>query len=360
MRAFIPTAGLALFGLAASPALAGDDDNPTRFSLGLGVGIRPDMAQLGSTIVQDGTVDVADSSLASYYSTNKFLMSDRDNMTLAHNSSKTDSIFNLQTDYKEGGSMLGLEKGGDLRYELDDVINFPLFITAGFYHTGKISGGEQSRTMGDVVGNLPDTYVFAIETLTGNSTDDYVGGTMKTTWNASWWEIPISVGMKVPIKPHWFVYGKAGVSIFNGGFDITVDVDENYANVLGSHVDAANLSGVDLSPDGGVQDTISFRTGAVGLNYGLGTQVNIKKRFALYFEMNASGAAKTVYNSSQVKDETKQLFTATSSELVAGGSGSEDDPGTYIQGDPTWFDQLAYPVVMQGASGRMGLRMYFF
>ena len=279
MRAFIPTAGLALFGLAASPALAGDDDNPTRFSLGLGVGIRPDMAQLGSTIVQDGTVDVADSSLASYYSTNKFLMSDRDNMTLAHNSSKTDSIFNLQTDYKEGGSMLGLEKGGDLRYELDDVINFPLFITAGFYHTGKISGGEQSRTMGDVVGNLPDTYVFAIETLTGNSTDDYVGGTMKTTWNASWWEIPISVGMKVPIKPHWFVYGKAGVSIFNGGFDITVDVDENYANVLGSHVDAANLSGVDLSPDGGVQDTISFRTGAVGLNYGLGTQVNIKKTF---------------------------------------------------------------------------------
>jgi len=354
----VSVAGLALAGLFSNPALAGDED-PMRFSLGIGVGIRPDMAQLGSTIVQDGTVDVAGSSLAGYYSTNKFLMSDRDNMTLQANSDATDTIFNLQSDHKVGGSMLGLEKGGDLRYELDDVINFPLFISAGFYHTGKLSGGEQSRTMGDVVPNLPDLYVGAIETITGNAAEDYAGGTMSTTWDASWWEIPVSLGMKVPIKPHWFVYGKFGVSIFNGGFDITVDIDEKYANVLGSHVDTATLTGSDLSPDGGVQDTISFRTGAVGLNYGLGTQVNIKKRFALYFELNSSGAAKTVYNSNQVNDDTKQLFTALSSELIAGGNGAEGDP-TYIQGDATWFDQLAYPVVMQGASGRLGLRCYFF
>lgn len=360
MRSRIPLLGLALVGFVATPALAGDDDgDPMRFSLGIGVGIRPDMAQLGSTIVQDGTVDVADSSLAGYYSTDKFLMSDRTNMTLDANSKSTSSIFNLQDGYQAGGSMLGLEKGGDLRYELDDVIKFPLFITAGFYHTGKMSGGEQSRTMGDVVDNLPDTYKSAIEFLTGNPTSDYIGGTMKTTWDASWYEIPISLGMKVPIKPHWFVYGKAGVSIFNGGFDITIDVDEKYANVLGSHVDAASLSGVDLSPDGGVQDTISFRTGAVGLNYGLGTQVNIKKRWAVFMELNSSGAAKTVYGS-QTKDETKQLFTALSSELIAGGNGDESEPGTYIEGDPTWFDQLAYPVVMQGASARLGIRAYFF
>ena len=107
-----------------------------------------------------------------------------------------------------------------------------------------------------------------------------------------------------------------------------------------------------------MQDTISFRTGAVGLNYGLGTQVNIRKRFAVYFELNASGAAKTVYGS-ETKDETKQLFTALSSDLIAGGSGEEGD-ATYIQGDSTWFDQLAYPVVMQGASGRLGMRVYFF
>jgi|GEM_PF-3323850 len=353
----ISIAGLMLASLVSTPAMA-EDDSPMRFSIGISAGIRPDMAQLGSTIVQDGTVDVSDSSLAGYYSTDKFLMSDRNNMTLQSNSESTDSIFNLQSAHTVGGSMLGLEKGGDLRYEFDDVIKFPLFLSAGFYHTGKMSGGEQSRTMGDVVPNLPDLYTGVIENITGNSADDYAGGTMKTTWDASWWEIPISLGMKVPIKPHWFVYGKAGVSIFNGGFDITIDVDEKYANVLGTHVDAAALEGADLSPDGGVQDTISFRTGAVGLNYGLGTQVNIKKRFALFFELNSSGAAKTVYGS-QTKDETKQLFTALSSDFIAGGNGEEGD-ATYIQGDPTWFDQLAYPVVMQGASARLGFRAYLF
>ena len=354
---------LAVAAFVSTPALAGDDDDakPMRFSLGLGLGIRPDMAGLGSTIVQDGTVDIADTSLASYYSTDKFLMSDRNNMTLDHNSSNTDSIFNLQDGYTAGGSMLGLEKGGDLRYELDDLINVPLFLKVGFYHTHKMSGGEQSRTMGDVVPNLPDTYQAGIEFATGSSVDDFAGGTMKTTWNASWTEIPISVGMKVPVRPHLFVYGSAGVSIFKGGFDITVDIDEQYANVLATHVDVTTLSGVNLSP-GAVSDTISFRTGAVGLNYGLGTQINIRKRWAVYFEMNASGAAKTVYANQDgpaLKDETKQLFTAASSQLLANGNPSGED-GTNIDGDPMWFDQLAYPVLLQGASGRLGVRCYFF
>ena len=69
------------------------------------------------------------------------------------------------------------------------------------------------------------TVTGTLEFATGGSVDDFAGGTMKTTWNASWTEIPISLGMKVPVKPHWFVYGNAGVSIFKGGFDITVDID---------------------------------------------------------------------------------------------------------------------------------------
>ena len=346
MRAFIPTAGLALISLAASPALAGDDD-PKRFSIGFSTGIRPDMAGLGSTIVQDGTVDTADTTFASVaYSTNKFLMSDRDNMTLGHNSEGTDSVFNVQkNDATVGGSMLGLEFGGDLRYELDDVINWPLFIDAGFYYTNKMSGGVQSRTLGDLA-EQSET-VALIAALNGIDPADYSQGTMATTWDASWWEIPISVGMKVPIKPHWFVYGNAGVSIFKGGFDITVDIDEKYANVLATHVDASAGTVTDLSPDGGVQDTISFRTGAVGLNYGVGTQVNIKKTFAVFFELNSSGAAKTVYNSNEMKSESKQLFTALSSQSLA-------------ESDPEWFDKLAYPVLMQGASARIGFRAYLF
>jgi hypothetical protein len=187
MRTRIPAAGLVLVGLLSTPALADEDGKAKRFSIGISTGIRPDMAGLGSTIVQDGTVDTADSTFANVaYSTSKFLMSDRDNMTLGNNSAGTDSVFNVQTDNPTvGGSMLGLELGGDLRYEFDDLINWPLFLKAGVYHTGKMSGGEQSRTLGDLA-EQSET-VAAIAALNGLDPADYSGGTMATTWNASWW-----------------------------------------------------------------------------------------------------------------------------------------------------------------------------
>ena len=132
--------------------------------------------------------------------------------------------------------MLGLEFGGDLRYELDDVINWPLFIDAGFYYTNKMSGGVQSRTLGDLA-EQSETVALIACIEHGIDPADYSG--YDGDHRCLVVEIPISVGMKVPIKPHWFVYGNASVSIFKGGFDITVDIDEKYANVLATHVDAS-------------------------------------------------------------------------------------------------------------------------
>jgi hypothetical protein len=344
-RALVP---LALLGLStAAPAFAAeeDDSKPKRFSLSFSTGIRPDMAQLGSTITQDGSIDVADTSLASLaYGTSKALMSDRDNMTLSANSAQTSSVFNVQDGYEVGGSLLGAEFGGDLRYEFDDLVKFPLFLKTGFYYTSRISGGEQSRTMGDVA--QQSETIGGLAALYGLDTADYVGGTMKTTWDAKWWEIPISLGVKVSIKPHTFAYGYAGISIFKGGFSVGIDVDENYANVLATHVDRSSGVQVDNYSPGAVKDTIEFRTGAVGLNYGLGAQVGIKRTLAVFVELNASGAAKTVYAQSY-SEESKQLLTAVSSGTIAGE-------------DASWFQTLAYPVVLQGASGRIGIRAYVF
>ena len=206
---------LALFGLVVGmPTVAQaaeDDDTPKRFSLSLSGGIRPDMAGLGSTIIQDGTVDIADSSfIKQVYSTNKALMSDRDNMTLKANSDNTDSIYNVLSDYKAGGSLLGGEIGGDVRYELDEV-GLPLFLKAGFYYTGKISGGEQSRTLGNLPENNDD--IGLLLTVYGHDVNDYVGGTMITNWSAAWTEIPISVGVKAETnRPLTMAYGYAGAS----------------------------------------------------------------------------------------------------------------------------------------------------
>lgn len=334
--------------------VGGGDDAPARpaakkhkrLSIDFSVGVRPDMANLGQTIAQDGTVDTADTTVASLaYVTDKAIMSDRDNFAIAHNSKRTNSEFMfLAEDPTLGGALLGVEVGGRITYELDDLIGAPIFVRAGFLQTVKMSGGVQSRTLGTAaVDILPVAQALSIG---GFNPDDFVGGTMKTTFDASWYEIPISIGFKVPLAGTSMVYGSVGVSIFKGGFSLRLEVDENYANVLATHIDTSDgLSVTNYSP-GAVDDTIHFNISTMGINYGLGAQVEIGMGFNWFLELNGSGAAKTVL-SSDLKPETRRLLTATSSEALA-------------KEDPEWFDRLAFPVVTAGATMRTGVRYYIY
>jgi len=337
---------LAAVLLPLSVAHAGDD-GPKRLSIGLAVGINPDMASLGSTITQDGTIDTASDTMADLvYATNKALMSDRDNLAIWHNSQYTNSSFHLLgAEPTLGGPLLGLELGANVRYELDDAISFPLWLQAGFHYTFRISGGSQVRTLGDAAQANPD--VAQLLTSNGYDPADFIGGTLKTDYSADWLEIPITLGIKAPIpKMHYtFAYGGLGVSFFQGGFQVGLDSDAAYSNVLATHLDTTNLTVTDLSP-GAVQDTVKFRIGGAGLNWQVGAQAGLKNGLAFFVELNSSGTAKTVL-SSELKPETRQLLTATSSGTLA----SEDDQ---------WFKRLAFPVVTSGARVRAGLRYYFF
>jgi hypothetical protein len=336
---------IVLVSLLSSPAMA--DDKTKRLSVDFTAGIRPDMAGLGSTISKDGTIDTADSTLAStFFSTDKALMSDQSNSTLWANSQDTESIFKVMgAEPALGGSMLGMELGSRLRYELDDVVNFPVYLQSGFHYSQRIAGGYQERTLGNIAEAEELALLFAINQL---DPLDYSGGTMITQYDASWMEIPLTVGIKVPLKRKYtFAYGSFGASYFSGGFSVMMDVDEVYANVLSTHidVDAAVPTMTNYSP-GAVTDTIAFNMTGIGLNYGLGVQAGTKNGVVFFAELNSSGAAKTVYGS-EMKSETKQILTAVSSESLA-------------QSDPEWFDTLAYPVLATGASFRTGVRFYFF
>ncbi len=331
----------------SAPAFAEDGELKKRLSLTLTGGVRPDMAQLGGTITQDGTVGTADQTIANaLYATTNAFMSDRDSMTIWDGSNSTDADFRLMGGAPEvGGAMLGMEIGGRARYELDDLINFPLFVSAGLHSTSKISGGEQSRTLGDV-GSTNDT-VGALFALNGLDPADYDGGVMSNEYDASWVEIPFSVGFKVKAKkkPYTFAYGQLGMSYFSGGFSVAMDIDENYANALASHWDPETNLVTNYSP-GAVSDTIEFNLSGMGLNYGMGVQAGTKAGIALFAELNSSGTSQVVYGSA-MKTETRALLTATSS-------------GTLPQADETWFNRLAFPVVTTGASFRTGVTYYFF
>ena len=326
------------------------DDSPKRFSLSINAGLKSDMANLGSTILQDGTVDTADTTMANaVYGTDKALMSDRDNLAIWHNSDSGEEEFRMLGEEPVlGGSLLGLEVGGTIRYELDDVIDFPLYVQTGFHYMMS-TGGHQERVFGDVATANPD--LAGLLLLEGYTATDFVGGTMISDYSASWFEIPLSIGVKVPIKRNYsFLYGGAGASYFSGGFQVELDVDEQYANVLATHLleDPESVTGyevVNLSP-GAVQDTVKFRMANFGINYELGAQIGLKNGLAFYIELNSSGAAETA-KSSVMKQETSQLLTALTSPSLAG---ADDD----------WFDRLAFPVVATGAAVRIGVRYYLF
>ncbi len=339
-----------LVALSLIPAAAAGDDKVKRFSVDLSAGVRPDMASLGDTIVQDGTIDTGASTIANLlYSTDKALMSDRNNMILWYNTENTDSDYVLMgAEPVLGGALLGLELGGRLRYELDDVINFPLFVQTGFYYSLSVSGGYQERVLGDAAALNPD--IVGVLALNGLDADDYVGGKMITDYSAAWYEIPFSLGIKVPVKRDYtFGYGTIGASYFRGGFSVGMDIDEKYANALATQVDLDSGEAIppvtNLSP-GAVKDTVSFTNSGVGLNYGLGVQVGMKNGTAFFVEFNGSGTSGTAY-SSAMKKETSQLLTATSSATLAG---ADDD----------WFKKLAFPVVTTGATARIGVRYYIF
>jgi len=335
------TLALATACLYATSAHAGDTK---RFSVSVNTGIISDMAGLGATIMQDGSIDTADSTMANaVYATGQILMSDRDNMTIDSNSKNTDSNFHLLDGYETGGPMLGIEVGGDLRYEFDDLLGFPLFLRAGFHLHDRMTGGQQSRTLGTAA--IDDGRIAALLALNGLDANDYVGGTMATNWDAGWFEIPISLGWNLEINPYTSLYASFGVSWFKGGFSVGLEVDEAYANVLATHLDADTMTATNLSP-GSVSDVAKFDATAMGLNYGLGAQAHITSGLSVFLELNSSGAGATVF-SNTLTPEAQQLLTSTSSASLA-------------EGDPTWFKKLAYPVVFGGSSVRIGVRYYVF
>ncbi|WP_428268750.1 porin OmpL1 [Haliangium sp.] len=326
--------------------LAHADQGAKRLSVDISLGVRPDMASLGDTITKDGTIDTSDTTMANLvYSTGQAFMGDRNNLAIWHNSNSTDSSFRLMGEAPEtGGALLGLEIGVSGRYELDDIIGLPLFVKTGFHYTSRIAGGSQKRVLGDAAQRNPD--IAGLLMANGLDPADYIGGVMTNQYSASWFEIPITVGFKVPLgNEATFAYAGAGLSFFRGGFSVEYDVDERYANVLATHIDTEALTVTNLSP-GAVSDKVEFTLGGTGINYLLGAQSAIGDTGAVIFlELNGSGAAQTVY-SSRLSPEGRRLLTASSSASL-------------YQEDPEWFKRLSFPVVAAGATMRLGLRYYF-
>ena len=326
----------------------GDSGKVKRFSFGVNMGLKGNQANLGDTITKDGSVDTASSTVANtFYSTKKAIMSDRDNAAIKYNSGNTAAPFNQLASFTEGGPLTGLDFGAQGQYDLDDILHLPLFVRAAFNYQLTMGGGSQSRTLGDVSTANPSASALLISN--GLTPSDYSGGTMTSKFSSNQIEIPISVGFNARISEKTKVYFGFGASYFYGGWDVKLNIDEKYANALATHVNTTNLTATNYwkaAGGGAIDETLSFRTSGLGVNYFMGIEQMLTGNLAGFAEIYASGFAKLSY-STQLSDKGQKLFTAMSSETLA-------------QQDPNWFKRLAFPVVLGGASIKIGVKYYLF
>jgi hypothetical protein len=332
---------------APEPEAAGSS-SPKRFSFGFNVGLKGNQANLGDTITKDGTIDTASSTVArTFYATSHAIMSDRNNAAIKYNSGNTGAPFNQLTDYKEGGALTGIDFGAQAQYDMDDLINLPFFLRGAFNYQMTLMGGSQSRTLGDV--SVTNPQANALLTANGLTPADYAGGTMTTKFSSSSMEIPISIGFNARVGEKTRVYLGVGASWFNGGWDVKMNIDEKYANALGTHVNTTALTATNYWKNfggGSLDETVTFRASGIGVHYFLGIEQMLTGDLAVFAEIFASGMAKLSY-SSQLSDKAQKLLSSTSSETLA-------------QQDPNWFKRLAFPVVLGGATIKVGMKYYLF
>lgn len=347
-RPAAPPPAVATTGSLTGSSAQGVSGKVKRFSFGVNVGLKGNQASLGDTITKDGTIDTASSTVANtFYNTKQAIMSDRNNSILKYNSGNTGAAYNMLSAYTEGGALTGIDFGAQGQYDLDDIINLPLFVRAAFNYQLTLAGGSQSRTLGDVSSANPTAN--ALLTANGLTPADYAGGTMTTKFSSSSMEIPLSIGWNARVSDKTKVYVGVGASYFNGGWDVKIGMDEKYANTLATHVNTTSLTATNYwknAGGGSIDETITFRVSGIGVNYFMGIEQMLTESLSAFAEIYASGMAKLSY-SSELSTKGQKLFTALSSESL-------------YKDDSQWFKRLAFPVVLGGASIKVGVKYYLF
>ncbi len=318
-------------------------DSKRRFlAIGLTAGVVADMSQLGSAITNDGVVDLNTESLASTTGIGKLLMPDKDCALQSYSSEGTNAEpLRVIDDYEEGGPLIGLDTGMYVMYDTTPHLDLPFFVRLGFDYAFKISGGEQMLKLGPGPDQVADSSDFAQP-----SEFNFEGGTIKTTWNSSWMEVPLTFGVILPVMDLGKVYGGVGVSWFRGGFSIQVDADKKYAAFLTSYDENVYSDAENLMVTEPINETIEFMTYGISFNMLLGLEVFLSENAAATVEYWASGTMQTVYAETEFSDTAKQAMTMATAGPDAAGK------------DPEYIERFAYPVVLGGSMLKFGVRYY--
>ena len=302
------------------------------------------MALLGDTLMKDGTLELSSSSaLRALGGTKNILQSGKDDAVLVHNAQSTNSAYHFLERERTTGPLMGLTLGTEVKLELQKLLRLPVFVRLGAEYTFRISGGKHERVLGSAIENATPLG-GAVRDATGGVT----GGSMTYAFDASWLELPLTIGLSIPVEGGHRVYGGFGPSYYRGGFSVDLDMDERYVRAATTLVDGNTVYGP-LVRDA-IHEKATFAWAGLGFNYVLGLEARVGERNALFFEYAATGGGDTRL-SSEPSAAAQRFLTAVNS----GVSGGVVVPAT---SDDRFLKRIAYPVVLGGGFFRIGYRFY--
>jgi hypothetical protein len=317
---------------AASSVYAAND-----LSVGFSIGLVPNMCDMGKTILKDGAVGLSDDSLSSSIGMGNLIWADNE-MGIILNNAEGTTVVPLQflEDQQEGGPMNGLNFELSVMYDFTSMLGLPLFARLGFNYAFAFNGVTQKITLGDGVDQYAMLNGFPLPT-----DGTYSGSSAELAWHASWWDIPITIGLVLPIADKGKIYGGFGLTWISGGWGIDAKFDGNYCAMLTSYQgQAAPLT------EQSVNTTIDFTSSYITLHFMFGMEVNVAAGVAVTFEYWMTAAARNVFTTDGFDNRTSQTMT-----------GAIYGPTAYSL-DPNAVEDFAYPAVVGGSFIKLGVKYY--
>jgi len=308
-------------------------------SVGVTLGIIGDMAGMGETILKDGAVDLNKESLASAIGISQIIWADNEMGTLLNNAKGTSTVpLKGLKDQQEGSPMLGLNMEINCMYDFTSLSKLPLFARIGFSYALSVNKPVQKLTLGPGVdqaaalGGFPDM----------PGADTYEGGTAELAWHSNYMELPVTIGIILPVADKGKIYVGLGMSWFSGGWGIDAKFSKEYVAMLTAYSgEALPLVVKD------VDTTIDFKASILSLHFLIGFEAFVAENVSVSIEYWLTKAAQNTFTADGFDTTTANVMTAA----IAG-------PTAYSN-DSKYLSDFAYPAVAGASMFKLGVKYYF-
>jgi len=260
----------------AAPAMAKQG-----LSVGLGMGILPNCAGMGATILDDGlNLYFTTPNAANQPSYNEIKVI-RDEQSLT-DAKEAGDITDLETN----GPMMGMDFGLQVRYDYSYF-----FARTGFNYAKKVAGGETTWT------------------------DVATGDKYEQNWDYSSIAIPLTLGINIPaLEGKLNFYMGFSMAYMSGSWEVEIvapDLQLKAPAIFGSTLAGAGFPGASETP--------KFEASGIAMGYLIGVDAEVYENVAIFFEYESLTLAEIdTYNIKNAWFKAGGVNTLSYTSIVGG------------------------------------------